>query len=779
VIVSRPSTVSTILEMSPIPSGFDRLSFCAALSAIINVAMNGGYYQQQGSFDPFAPYDNDQQQKHSAYGGMGVDTSNNPYAEDYDPGLGSAQTYSFNPTTLSYPTGNPGQHLLMSVSGTQFARGTPRNVTVINHLNFSSPPLIADTLSQTHAFDPIPYSLSSPGSSQFVNNSLEAEIDPLLLMSSSLFSNPSTERFSPVPPPAPTQTLSSDCWKQVDESEIADLRISIDALSMEPLSGPDVTQQVRSAVDDVLSCYIPCVAFLVQCQQDLRKGLSLAQQKRTSYGSRCDGMSPQQFFISFVDPLPNQFHRNTKAVMGSDDMDQALDGLRTLVSDAQRCQGQGCEAVKNAFLGGMKDGQSWGLRKWLSTNGKALTSCTLFECLLSSVKKLPKDDKTRKLASIMGPPAQNALARLRGDIPKSYQEVSSAHPFLPFFHRLEAALKGIAQFDPDDDDVICLDDSSDEEADAKPAPPVTNRKRNRTVFDLSEASPVTNKPQKDDSSSSGESDAVSVVEIVEREVKDTKPCVEQVWECANCKLSNGAATQVCATCLLPRNYIMETHAPVTWPKPIDRQAACLAADNMAENVERLADVIECQPGFLGMQSSASSFWDGSNYSKALRFLVRILRSSDSMHFVDRVEEDKTRKAEHTSYNRVIKHPLSFRDIVGSLLLNEEDELDGPPNTNDGKLPNRGLSSWNMWHGMDLLQAIDLVFLNSLAFGKVVGEGKSKHRSATNKLRKSFWSAITKIVDDEIMTDAQRKRDYMPTRRSESSGFVIYKGKGGG
>jgi len=84
----------------------------------------------------------------------------------------------------------------------------------------------------------------------------------------------------------------------------------------------------------------------------------------------------------------------------------------------------------------------------------------------------------------------------------------------------------------------------------------------------------------------------------------------------------------------------------------------------------------------------------------------------------------------------------------------------------------------MWRGSDLLQAVDLVFLNSLAYGKICGEGRSRNRSTTNDLRKQLWNQIQETVNACIDSDdAERKRQCTPTRRSETSGFVVEKRKG--
>jgi hypothetical protein len=78
----------------------------------------------------------------------------------------------------------------------------------------------------------------------------------------------------------------------------------------------------------------------------------------------------------------------------------------------------------------------------------------------------------------------------------------------------------------------------------------------------------------------------------------------------------------------------------------------------------------------------------------------------------------------------------------------------------------------MWIGKDLLQAIDLVFLNSLAYGNALNQGKSQHRSTTNQLRKKFWNGITDILSNN--SDLESRKQCMPTRRAEKSGFVVYK-----
>lgn len=179
--------------------------------------------------------------------------------------------------------------------------------------------------------------------------------------------------------------------------------------------------------------------------------------------------------------------------MPLESLQAAYTGVQSLCKDASRASTSGCDAMKNSFLGGMREGQSWGLRKWLSKNGGALVICNDLELILGAIRKLDKSlPTTKRMAEIIRPRAKQAFDRLKADVPKAYQAHSSAHPYLPFFHRLEGVLKGLATFDPEDDDVVCLDDESDEEknsiANADPISSTradtSNRKRPPAMVDV-------------------------------------------------------------------------------------------------------------------------------------------------------------------------------------------------------------------------------------------------------------------------------------------------------
>lgn len=238
------------------------------------------------------------------------------------------------------------------------------------------------------------------------------------------------------------------------------------------MSGNEVVRHIRDKADDVITRFLPCVDFLVNCQQELRQGLALAQQqqqrgRRGSAQSRNNAvMTPRQFHASYVAPLPNRFKRQYEPLMAHEHLHHALRSLESLVRDSAAAVPQGNDHVKNAFLGGMRENQSWGLRKWLSEHGGAGSICNDVEEVMRHVKALKREEETTKrLAEILRPIARQAHDRLKKDVPAAYQEKSSAHPYLPFFHRLESCLKQMATYDPEEDDVICLEDSDDEDED--------------------------------------------------------------------------------------------------------------------------------------------------------------------------------------------------------------------------------------------------------------------------------------------------------------------------
>ena len=646
---------------------------------------------------------------------------------------------------------------------------------------------------------------------------------------------PKNSHATPPPQPAP--------WMQ-------EINLSVPSLALEPLTGIQVTQRIANALNDVAGRYIPCVDFLVHCQQELRKGLQTQQTQR-----RYRGNVAKQFYQTYIDHLPQRFYAQNQRSMEINALNQAVTGLQKLKADAKAAINQGSDAVKNTFLGGMKEGESWGLRRWLSKNGNALSICTDLECILRSCKELDKSkDSTKRLAAFMRPLAKQSLEKLTKDIPASYQERSAAHPYLPFFHRLEAVLRNMSQFDPEDDGVICLDsDSDDDDVQVVSPPPkrkAAPRKRKadpaqaiaiddppafqqempkkdtaqKRVFDfdavdvedkynnqnpsettaLKTSTTTTNTTFPDDGSSSGESDVDSVIQIVKESVSKEKgqagdPFEDKDWM-ATLFPNNGIDEFGDLSGVddeyfdlsddeppskrqkFDREWSDASHRFPLQPTPRELADAQATARLMAAKTQRLADVIQ-NPNLalpshvvrMRKKQQGSHFWDDL-YAEALRLFAELLQLTDAFHFVDAVDEIQLMRSGKPSYSSIIKNPLCFRDILTSLI-----DLDATSDESDlsrwgsGMLPRGDLSSWSMWRGLDLLQAIDLVLVNSLAYGKFCDEGKSRNRSRTNEMRRHLWNRITEIVNN-MEFDPELRKQKTPVRRSETSGFVVHKTK---
>ena len=590
------------------------------------------------------------------------------------------------------------------------------------------------------------------------------------------------------------------------EEWLEKIQAKVSGVSLEPMSGTQIIDLLRKRANEVLTRYLPCVDFLVQCQQELRKGLQVATTKRyVNHGFR-DTYTPRQFYQEYISQLPSRFYQKNVRVMSKENIMVAVKELDKLVANAKGAESQGCEAVKNTFLGGMKDGESWGLRKWLSKQGGALHICNDTECLSTSCQKLDREEEsTKKLAERLRPLAAAALKKLKSEIPASYQEQSSAHPYLPFFHRLECALRGMANFDPEDDDVICIiDDDEVEELKAKAstAPPPSNkrkRSRNEISGSSSEKSDAKRKA-KELKFISTFCDDDSDIEVLDKKPSpkrsNAKKAVinEDALDDFGLEGTTGDAEDESdiMQALLKTLDDVDNEDPINFDvfeqkSDIDDVGMYGSSNAIKFNTFDLADGLEYIACLFDSNNHETvrpdeiekkSFWNSRlQYASAIRLFCDILRSPDCMDaYLESVNEDELIQEGKLPYAEIVRHPLCFRDIVTSL-FEDYNMIENNIKCSDGNLPYETmLQDWNMWEGKDLLQAIDLVFLNSLAYGKANDGGeRTDMRSRTNKLRKLLWAGIKDIVDDTMPTSGvEERRRCTPTRRGESSGFVVKK-----
>ena len=793
--------------------------------------------------------------------------SNNPSSASYNPeSLRAPNTFdpsSSHTGTALYPgalTSPQHHHHLLSTNGTQgnAAYALSGNNSPYRGNSSTSAAAVAAAnaaiLASTAGYDPVTYRHQHASLAATRQSPHQTNLDdffmmapPFLQQSSAVAAPSSTAPSAPIcssssatvpaafdplmlAPEGHVASKKADMTNP-EEEFLSEIEIQVPSLSLEPMKGTEVVRRIRQCMEDVIRRYIPCVDFLVQCQQDLRKGLAYATQKQR-VGSRRyyqQTMTSRQFWQTYIDHLPNRFLLSNQRMMEQSALQQAVEGLQKLRSDAKNACAHGSESVKNTFLGGMKEGESWGLRRWLSKNGNALRVCTDLECILKACKALDKtENNTKKMAKLLRPIAKETLTKLKNDIPASYQERSTAHPYLPFFHRLEAALRDMSQFDPEDDGVILLDDSDDDdddpviiEAPPPPPPPPTRKRKAPPKKSAPKNPPKRNRPSepaatKDDASSSGESDTESVIEVIGVKPprgQQTKDATE--WVCALCNHENKSASTMCEACGAESfqemglsfenldaeimNQITKKKAPSKkkqrddlrvavshlWPSGAfesELENAAGIALSMARKVERLADYFDQLqstelPHHVTRARKANAFWD-SFFGDALRIFMHLLDEEEIVHFVDPVDDADLASEGFPSYSSVIKTPLCLRNIIDALFdvenINEDEAISDDTSLMNGSLSKWKIPKWNMWRGSELLQAIDLVFLQSLAYGKSCGEGRSKQRSRTNELRKKLWNSIHTLIATHYPEDAERRKQSTPTRRSETSGFVINK-----
>lgn len=462
----------------------------------------------------------------------------------------------------------------------------------------------------------------------------------------------------------------------------------------------------------------------------------------------------------------------------------AYQGLDKLLGDVKKMERTGKhEGMKNAFLGGMRDGESWGLRKWLSKNGGALHICNDIELIWGGLRGLNKEDaKTIELARRIRPESKKGVDRLKADVPKAYQEVSTAHPYLPFFHRLESCLKGLSEFDPEDDDVICLDDDSDIEEVVAPAPVASSNakltsensnKDTKSVYSSGASSygacALKNSSHKISTGDDSDSD-LEIVAIkgpleegndaagfeIDPGMFEENENSDEVWRCHICTYTNSSHAPACVMCDTERIFTEETSGySLSDGLKFDNGNA----QQLAEAVESIASALEEGQEIRPAEMiNPMDFWSNpvDNYIHLLRLFQQLLLHKAARFLLDPVANSEHFRHDSTRYYELVKNPLSFRDIVISI-------ADSEANLN-GRLQISTLKKWNMFEGKYFIQAMDLVFLNILAF---IGKETTPMRKEIQALRKMFWKQIREV-------GCEKKQ--VPIRRTENSDFLIRKKK---
>lgn len=380
----------------------------------------------------------------------------------------------------------------------------------------------------------------------------------------------------------------------------------------------------------------------------------------------------------------------------------------------------------------------------------------------------------------------------------------------------------MANFDPEDDDVICIiDDDEVEELKAKAlsAPPPSSssdngsgsskRKRSRNAMSGSSGASSSTKTTKGEkrllAPAFNDDDDDSDIEVLERKPapkrSNTKKSANLNMNAidTNDDVNHSSLLEVTEDTGDDSDILQEllknldednSEDPINFddfePKSDveeeggTRNASNFGAYDLADGLESLATLFDSDQHDIVRPDDVEkeTFWDDRyQYASALRLFSEVLRSPDcTSMYLESVDEEELIQEGKLPYTEIVKHPLCFRDIVAAL-LQDYNRIDNSIECSSGVLPClTTLDDWNMWKGRELLQAIDLVFLNSLAYGKANDDsGKSNIRSRTNKLRKVLWAGIKDVVDETLSScDIEERRKVTPTRRGESSGFVVKK-----
>eukprot|EP00978_Attheya_sp_CCMP212_P045154 scaffold335166_cov51-Attheya_sp.AAC.1 len=712
------------------------------------------------------------------------------------------------------------------------------------------------------------------------------------------FAGSSSSSYDPIAVTAMPSVPSVPSPRRSEEEEaLASLTLNVPGVELEPMSAQAVLDRVRIKTDDVVTRYLPCVDFLVVCQQELRAGLVAATKKRlvvhnsqhSQHRSRSyrDALTPHQFYLKYVDPLPERFYSSNRHIMEASQLADAQAEVMKLGSDARCVEYQGCDAIKNAFLGGMRDGESWGLRRWLSKHGGALKICNDLELIFQAVQTLDKNAlATKKIAEAIRPMAKQASNRLKNDVPQAYQEVSSAHPYLPFFHRLESCLSRLSNFDPEDDDVICIDDEDDDDDDddipqvtsssSTSAPPKRQQQpqqqQQQETRDL--PPPKRFKSEHEESvvaasTKAYDDDSDSDIEVLEvkpgpesNTVKSPFPGMQQPkqeqdvpprdehdqdsthdqetqhkerrkkdemrasWRCKQCTFLNAGNSALCAMCddegqddagsltgsvnlamadfdptaatnggidsLWMAQFETDRETTTTGTDTTRRPSGTASsssesvsssassssaigrADALRARIEPLMEAFENgKPDMVRpdcFRKNTKDFWSYNEpYAHVLGICSTLLQNEMSLDFLEPHDLAMTSIEGMTGYKKVVRNPLCFRDIINALDGGSNNTKRGP--SDDGLLPCR---NWNVWNGLDFLQAMDLIFLNCIAYHKRESSGNENDTIYhANSLRKLLWEKITDYVNQSSESHDIRK-SYMPTRRGPGSGYIIYK-----
>ena len=151
--------------------------------------------------------------------------------------------------------------------------------------------------------------------------------------------------------------------------------------------------------------------------------------------------------------------------------------------------------------------------------------------------------------------------------------------------------------------------------------------------------------------------------------------------------------------------------------------------------------------------------DETNYIWILQLLKTMVQKVDARSLLHPPDTTELFLAGYPPYESIIKHPVCFSDIVLALT---NSTTSGSHLWGDGKIAS--LPKLNLWEGKQLLECIDIVMLNALAYYR--GGRDDAKCTSVKMLRNYFWQTL----DEKV----QGNKSVLPRRRKPSDAFIAKK-----
>ena len=213
------------------------------------------------------------------------------------------------------------------------------------------------------------------------------------------------------------------------------------------LAAGETTDIYKNLLENISNHFIPYAKFYINARTYLLNQIN---------NPAIQKLSPAQFCNKSIYPKLKEFVRDNEAAMTEPAKEKLKALFNTLYMHVRKLeksfQSPICisnrrffnQSIVQSFIGGISEGRSFGLRAWIGEAGGVGPACDATECIIVAIWKLPTlNEDAEKCLSVIRPHAENVLNKLKTEIPVQLQKRGDTHPPLPYFNRLETALKTI------------------------------------------------------------------------------------------------------------------------------------------------------------------------------------------------------------------------------------------------------------------------------------------------------------------------------------------------